>query len=70
MLAVLPFVIGAQLLLSAVGYDIANRPTNPLARDMATLLRFLTQCSTKAAFRRAICNRLIQLGTVWRTRSR
>ena len=40
MLAVLPFVIGAQLLLSAVGYDIANRPTNPLARDVATLLRF------------------------------
>jgi hypothetical protein len=39
MLAVLPFVIGAQSLLSAVGYDIANRPTNPLARDVATLLR-------------------------------
>jgi dolichol-phosphate mannosyltransferase len=40
MLAVLPFVIGAQLLLSALGYDIANRPTNPLAGDASTLLRF------------------------------
>jgi dolichol-phosphate mannosyltransferase len=39
MLAVLPFVIGAQLLLSAVGYDIANRPTNPLARNVSMLLR-------------------------------
>jgi hypothetical protein len=39
MLAVLPFVVGAQSLLSAVGYDIANRPTNPLAREGAALLR-------------------------------
>jgi dolichol-phosphate mannosyltransferase len=39
MLAVLPFVIGAQSLLSAVGYDIANRPINPLARDVSTVLR-------------------------------
>lgn len=31
MLAVLPFVIGVQLLLSALGYDVARRPTTPLS---------------------------------------
>lgn len=32
MLAVLPIILGTQLLLSAVAYDIANRPTVPLQR--------------------------------------
>lgn len=35
MIAVLPIVIGVQLLLSALGYDIANRPTIPLQRISA-----------------------------------
>jgi dolichol-phosphate mannosyltransferase len=52
MLAVLPFVIGTQLLLSAVGYDIANRPANPLARDVSTLLRFpARQCAEESGIR-------------------
>jgi glycosyltransferase involved in cell wall biosynthesis len=32
MIAVLPIVIGMQMLLSAMGYDIANRPDTPLQR--------------------------------------
>jgi dolichol-phosphate mannosyltransferase len=38
MLAVLPFVVGMQLLLSALNYDIANRPTIPLPRDRSVRL--------------------------------
>jgi dolichol-phosphate mannosyltransferase len=32
MLAMLPIILGFQLLLSAIGYDIGNRPTVPLQR--------------------------------------
>jgi dolichol-phosphate mannosyltransferase len=32
MLAVLPIMLGTQLLLSAIGYDIGNRPTEPLQK--------------------------------------
>jgi dolichol-phosphate mannosyltransferase len=32
MLAVLPLVVGVQLLLAALGVDIANRPETPLQR--------------------------------------
>jgi glycosyltransferase involved in cell wall biosynthesis len=32
MLAVLPIVVGVQLLLSAIGFDIANRPDMPLQK--------------------------------------
>lgn len=30
MLAVLPIILGTQLLLSAISYDIGNRPAEPL----------------------------------------
>ena len=39
MIAVLPIVIGVQLLLSAVGFDIANRPEVPLQRLLASRSR-------------------------------
>ncbi len=32
MLAVVPFIVGVQLLLAAIGVDIANRPETPLQR--------------------------------------
>ena len=37
MLAVLPIILGFQLLLSAIGYDIGNRPTVPLQRMLPDL---------------------------------
>jgi dolichol-phosphate mannosyltransferase len=36
MLAVLPIVLGVQLLLSAIGFDIANRPDIPLQKRFGT----------------------------------
>lgn len=36
MIAVLPVILGVQFLLSAVGYDIANRPSAPLQRLSAS----------------------------------
>jgi glycosyltransferase involved in cell wall biosynthesis len=48
MIAVLPIVIGVQLLLSAINYDISNRPSTPLQR-VSTVRRGLDHAAALKA---------------------